>query len=395
MEDPADASWNWPFWKFGLKKDDLFGTLHDQYNTVPSPIQDPEAFHHDVYEISQHATSADEFHRLLSRRKEQRLRELNETLESAAFEIIANPSLIGTEQWQHAVQLFRTKSLDSLVRYYASYLPSDHPWYKPSDSGSISEADSNSPSLTDSHGSIFDDDEVSITDEPFEYPSYPKQLVAASPRSMTMCSDSSVASPIDESHNGFDFGHSAPSRALSFSESEPDCCAGAGRCDCERINTIGDPLEDRNAKRVANGVENATDSTPQTESPKKLTSLFTFDITDSETPTPKPEAHTASFFPDTKPPLTHRRHRSLSPSRPHHPLSEHDLGQVLTAHRDPRNLQRARLSRRERESSPAATAAVHRRRRGSPALEPTKRIHKPLPETARSRPRTRKMAAES
>jgi hypothetical protein len=123
MDDP-DSCWTWPFWKFGLKKDDLFGTLHDQYNTVPSPILDPEAFHHDVYEISQQAASADEFHRLLHTRKEQRLRELNETLESAAFEIIANPSLIGTEQWQHAVQLFRTKSLDSLVRYYASYLPS-------------------------------------------------------------------------------------------------------------------------------------------------------------------------------------------------------------------------------------------------------------------------------
>ncbi|KAK4129685.1 hypothetical protein N657DRAFT_640357 [Parathielavia appendiculata] len=388
MDDPADSSWNWPFWKFGLKKDDLFGTLHDQYNTVPSPILDPEAFHHDVYEISQQATSVGEFHRLLSDRKQQRLRELNETLESAAFEIIANPSLIGTEQWQHAVQLFRTKSLDSLVRYYASYLPSDHPWYKPSDSGSVSETDSNAPSLTDSHGSFFEDEEVPIMDEPFEYPSYPKQVLAASPRSMTMCSDSSIASPIDDSHHAFDFGHSAPSRALSFSESEPDCCAAPGRCDCEHR----EPKAATISKTIANGVEKDDDSTPQTESPKRITSLTTSDIADSETPTPKPEAHPASFFLDMKPPLAHRRHRSLSPSRPHHPLSERDLDQVLTAHRDPRHPQRARLSRRERECSPAT---VHRRRRGSPVLEPTKRIHKPLPETARSRPRGRKWAAES
>ncbi|EGU71791.1 hypothetical protein FOXB_17700 [Fusarium oxysporum f. sp. conglutinans Fo5176] len=32
-------------------------------------------------------------------------------------------------QWEHAVQLFRTNSLDSLVRYFASYLPIDHIWH--------------------------------------------------------------------------------------------------------------------------------------------------------------------------------------------------------------------------------------------------------------------------
>jgi hypothetical protein len=380
MDDPADSCWNWPFWKFGLKKDDLFGTLHDQYNTVPSPILDPQAFHHDVYEISQQATSADEFHRLLSDRKQQRLRELNETLESAAFEIIANPSLIGTEQWQHAVQLFRTKSLDSLVRYYASYLPSDHPWYKASDAAS--DSGSNAPSLTDSHGSFFEDEEVPIMDEPFEYPSCPKQLLPPSPRSMTMCSDSSVASPIDDSHHDFDFGHSTPARALSFSESEPDCCATPGRCDCERISLPVATI----SKSTINGVELDANTTPETESPKKVTPLSTSDITDSETPTPKPEAHSASFFADTKPSLTHRRHRSLSPSRPH-PLSDRDLDQVLIAHRDPRNPLRSRLARRERECSPAG---VQRRKR-SP-VEPATRIQKPLPETARSRPRCRKWA---
>jgi len=130
MDDIGDPCWSWPHWKFGLKRADLFTKLHDQYNTFPSTIQDPEAFHHDVYEISNAAATSDEFHRLLQDRKQKRLRELNESLESAAFEIIGNPSLIGTDQWQHAVQLFRTKSLDSLVRYFASYLPNDHPWHQ-------------------------------------------------------------------------------------------------------------------------------------------------------------------------------------------------------------------------------------------------------------------------
>ncbi|KAI1251968.1 hypothetical protein MGN70_006540 [Eutypa lata] len=138
MDD--DPALQWPAWKFGMKRDELFTTLYDQYNTIPSAIQDNEAFHHDVYEISNVATNTDEFHRLLADRKEQRIRELNGTLESASLEIISNPSLIGTQQWQHAVQLFRTRSLDSLVRYFASYLPDDHPWHHSSNSTSYDDS---------------------------------------------------------------------------------------------------------------------------------------------------------------------------------------------------------------------------------------------------------------
>lgn len=105
-----------------MTKDDLTTTLHEQYNTFPSSIQDPEAFHHDVFEVAITASTADEFHALLASRKQQRLRELHESLESAAFEIIAHPKLVGTDQWQFALQLFRTRSLDSLVRYFSSYL---------------------------------------------------------------------------------------------------------------------------------------------------------------------------------------------------------------------------------------------------------------------------------
>ncbi|KAH7169640.1 uncharacterized protein B0J16DRAFT_351784 [Fusarium flagelliforme] len=126
MDDPP---WAWPAWKFNMKREDLFTKLHDQYNTYQSPIQDPDAFHHDIFEISQEANSPAEFHHLVTHRRQQRLRELNDTLESASFEIIANPLLVGTLQWQHAVQLFRTNSLDSLVAYFASYLPTDHLWH--------------------------------------------------------------------------------------------------------------------------------------------------------------------------------------------------------------------------------------------------------------------------
>ncbi|KAI5459489.1 hypothetical protein BGZ63DRAFT_391132 [Mariannaea sp. PMI_226] len=124
-----DSHWEWPAWKFKMKREDLFTKLHDQYNTYQSPIQDPNAFYHDIFEISQKANSPAEFHQLANNRRQQRLRELNDTLESASFEIIANPRLVGTPQWQHAIQLFRTNSLDSLVAYFASYLPTHHLWH--------------------------------------------------------------------------------------------------------------------------------------------------------------------------------------------------------------------------------------------------------------------------
>lgn len=377
MDDTSDPCWSWPHWKFGLKRNDLFTKLHDQYNTVPSPILDPEAFHHDVYELSHQAATADEFHRLLQDRKQQRIRELNETLESAAFEIIANPSLIGTDQWHHAVQLFRTKSLDSLVRYFASYLPSDHPWYKSADSTSGSDVDSSVDSVTDSHPSLFDDDCPLMTDEPFDFSTSLDHLLPASPRSMTMCSDSSVASPIDDIHHDYDLPPLTPARTLSFSgsESELDCC------DMSETHThCGVPLS-----TIIHGVDDEIVAAThgETHSEKGVLPVPSPDTTESEMPTPKPEGQSASFFEDSSASLPHhRRYRSLSPSRPQ-PVSECDMDEVLIAHRDPRNQQRSRF-RKERECSPVS------RRRRSP-VEPATRIQKPLSESARSRPRGRRL----
>jgi hypothetical protein len=128
-EDIGEPHWAWPAWKFGMKREDLFTKLQNQYNTYSSSIQDPNAFHHDVFEISQQASSTAEFHCMIQNRKQQRLRELNDALESASLEIIGNPTLINTPQWHHAIQLFRTNSLDSLVQYFSSYLPVDHLWH--------------------------------------------------------------------------------------------------------------------------------------------------------------------------------------------------------------------------------------------------------------------------
>ncbi|KAK0624876.1 hypothetical protein B0T17DRAFT_577526 [Bombardia bombarda] len=418
MDIAQDPCWSWPHWKFGLKRDDLFSTLHDQYNTFPSTIQDPEAFHHDVYEISHEASTTKEFHHLLEGRKQQRLRELNESLESAAFEIIASPDLIGTEQWHHALQLFRTKSLDSLVRYFASYLPEDHPWHKGSSvrSTSVSDRGSSVHSLAHSQDSSFfgDDDyydEPIMTDEPLDEMEYHHHHhhshLPPSPRSMTMCSDASslstAASPMEVSHHHkYDLNMLTPARTLSISESEPDCFAvhndledvsqpNEPQSPATSVSDMSEEKEKEQEKEQTHAESITTTITPTEEVP-------VIDVAESETPTPKPERQSTAFF-DMKPSLPHRRYRSLSPSRPH-PLSQQDTvgcAPVIDHNdnddRDSRrraplkyveSLQELRL--RRRECSP-----MQRRRGRCPGQEAT-RVQKAVPESIRLWPRGRRRA---
>lgn len=320
MDDPTGPGWTWPYWKFGLQREDLETKLHDQYNTFSLAILDPEAFHHDVYELANKAKTTDEFHELLAERKQLRVRELNESLESAAFEIIGNPTLIGTDQWQHAVQLFRTRSLDSLVRYFASYLPEQHPWYKSADSGSVTS------SSADSCPSLFDDeyyDPIMMTEEPLEIAeeeSIVKGHLPPSPRSMTMCSNSSVDSHVDGSQSDFAL---TPARTLSYSESEPDHLESSA-------STLYDVSE------VTTPAPEEEDVTPEVASGKEVSDHHK-DLSipsESETPTPKPEHHAAAFFEQTKPSLPRRRHRSLSPSSAR-PLSGQEVRSSMQQ-RDPR-----------------------------------------------------------
>lgn len=136
-----------------MKTSDLFTELHEQYNTIRNPIQDKVAFHHDVYEISSRACSKDEFHSLMAERKEQRIDELNKGLELASVKIISNPSLIGTDQWALAIQLFRERSLDALVSYFSSYLP-DTCWEGDSDTVSEESVHSSTSSRTSTISSV-------------------------------------------------------------------------------------------------------------------------------------------------------------------------------------------------------------------------------------------------
>ncbi|TDZ32931.1 hypothetical protein C8035_v006229 [Colletotrichum spinosum] len=354
MDDPCLA---WPFWKFGMKRDDLSTKLQDQYNTISSSIQDPDAFQHDVCELSRIADTADEFHRLMADRKEQRLNELNASLDLAAVEIIANPKLVGTAQWAHALQLFRTRSLDSLVRLFSSYLPSDYcsrqsAYYTASstassfsDSASTRTASTNLSSLDDVDGPFLfhdhDDDKPAMTHEPLHIStsitsSALTTELPPSPRSMSAQSETSASSPIDTDNDDYNFHNLTPARTLSFSGSESGRFAGR-RLQCldddeEETSQSEDPdslatsisdLEDRSTRESTVEEEQHPDYTESAidDEDDFPTTQLPFDFFDddvmesSETPTPKPESTsttaTASSYLDSK---TYTSLRSIPPS---------------------------------------------------------------------------------
>lgn len=345
MDGPDRA---WPFWKFGLKRDDLITTLHDRFNTVPSAIQDPEAFHHDVYELSTQACDLDEFECLMEERKNLRLKELNGMLEDASFEIVGNPSLIGTEQWQYALQLFRTKSLDSLVRYFASYLPQDHPWHHDLDSTVAS---------SNGYDNILDCDHPFMFDEPEEENGlYSKDLshnFAAtdapsnqSARSMTVRSEDSGVSLNDCDHDK-PHDHHTTERAISSleSEPEPELFSGSlqdsipslreyeGTSQSDGADTPSTSISDLSCVDDFNG-KDMTDTIVDDDGLISDSQLQTADPTDSEAPTPKPKpagsaASSATPFYGMK--LTSDQSHGL-PSNYSHPHHIHDAHQHHRKH---------------------------------------------------------------
>ena len=232
MDDPG---WSWPAWKFGLKRDDLSTTLHEQYNTVSFSIQDSEAFHHDVYEISHDAETPEEFHRLMADRRQQRLRELNESLESLAVEIIANPKLMKTDQWQHALQLFQSKSFDSIVRFFASYLPDDYLERRSTSSTSSSFSETDSVQTDSTAATGIDDltypiylnkhylpESPAMTAEPdcLHPDIHGVEAPLSPPESEQDHSSESVSSPTDTTDSHSYTSTRSPSRSMSFSGSE-------------------------------------------------------------------------------------------------------------------------------------------------------------------------------
>lgn len=411
MEDPGEWAEPWPYWKFGLKQNDLHDSLHIKYNTISSAIQDPEAFHHDVYELSTRADTLSEFEQLMEERKALRLKELNSMLEDASFQIVGCPRLIGTDQWPLAVQLFRTRSLDSLVRYFASYLPDEHPWYRESDSAGSNASSPVSPvDYADYDGPILfdepEDDETFYTNEPSESFSTCGTAVdladfADSPaRSNTIHSIDSGVSVSDRKQRNAD--HESPSQTMSVSESESDRMAASLLSSIPTLNHDDEKSESEESETPLTSTSDVSESSTKrrvNEVPMMIvddedaegflsisrTHLEAMDTMDSDTPTPKvaaarsPAAPATPLF-ETK--ISPLRTRSMSSNRshPHHAHHNH------VAHPPPRNRATARhLRRRDGSIEPERPGRVQGGR--------TSRGRELSPEGMRSRARARRRRA--
>lgn len=92
-----DLEWYWPFAKFPLNPNDLFTTLHDRFNTRPFPLQDPVAFHRDVYECADSSDTIDEFYSQLEQRKAQRIEEMSEGWDEVSTLLVSFPTLLSCQ----------------------------------------------------------------------------------------------------------------------------------------------------------------------------------------------------------------------------------------------------------------------------------------------------------
>lgn len=405
MDDP-DLSW--PAWKFGMKRDDLFTTLHDQYNTFTYTLQDPEAFHHDVYEISNHADTAEEFHRFMAARQRQRLSELQESLESLAVEIIANPKLIGSDQWQHALQLFRTKSFDSIVRYFASYLPDDYLDRHGPCSMSSSFSETDSIRTTSTKASSASDASSFLDDDFFPHGT----LITAEPGVLKTAdippSPESEGSPAESADSPTFTSTDPPSRSMSFSgpdsqrlssrfvrrphihddddTSQSDECdtTVTSVCDSTETRSSFDPADEVDDKElpvhIVDGEEEDEDlptaqfpeddfcSFDSFDTPNPFNTI-TYDTLESDTPTPRQAAESTCYL---------------------------DYKSVVSSRKSPTPYQRSFCRR-----SPSPVSLLGRRREGSPTHdirrspeEALSKIQKqPLGDSIRRRPKNKRWGA--
>lgn len=409
MDDPG---WSWPAWKFGLKRSDLFDSLHDQYNTFTFSLQDPEAFHHDVYEISNEADTKDEFHRLMADRQRQRIRELHESLESLAVEIIANPKLMDSEHWQYALQLFRTKSFDSLVRYFASYLPEGYlARSSESRSGSMSSSFSDAASVqtASTTASSVDDastyyTNASFTDGPVmtEEPSKMDDdahvnAPLSPPASETM---ETATSPSADSYDSQSRASSnPPSRSMSFSGSDAgafvaDFCHSLLHHNDEECNTSQSDDCDTTTSSVSDCAESHS-SIESIESiiehhKEHVAPLYMEDDVD-EFDDDDDEVLTAQFPEDTFDVLDMNE---TTPEVDETPTPRQEA--IMTSYLEYKSANYRRLPSPQYRRSPSPTS---HRRAGTPPRdrnivrrspdEAQSKIQKPCPEPIRKRPRDR------
>ncbi|KUI65044.1 hypothetical protein VM1G_11309 [Cytospora mali] len=116
----------WKAEKFGMDIQDVFTTLALQYNCTSFPLLDRDAFCRDVSYISSIAQDRNEFLDLLQKQRDIRQKELADMFVRGLRKIVNSPHLISEEHshnWNDAMHIFHFNSFDTIVRFFANYLP--------------------------------------------------------------------------------------------------------------------------------------------------------------------------------------------------------------------------------------------------------------------------------
>ncbi|KAI0402890.1 hypothetical protein F4802DRAFT_617311 [Xylaria palmicola] len=121
-DQSLDDEWDWPCWKFGMGLNELFTTLHNQFNSWPAPIQDFKAFHSDVSEMLNTARTKEELFRALKAWGKKQSEEMARAGNDITLHLTAGRSMLPEEQWGYATRFFRTKSLDAMLLFLYTLL---------------------------------------------------------------------------------------------------------------------------------------------------------------------------------------------------------------------------------------------------------------------------------
>ncbi|KAI0388360.1 hypothetical protein F5Y17DRAFT_226387 [Xylariaceae sp. FL0594] len=126
----GEIRWLWPSHHVGYQVDDLFTTLHAEFNTINIAIQDPLSWFSDVRELARQCDSKAEFDTALRQRRESRYRELYQAWDKIVFEhIFRHPERRKRDDYSlirdALIDLNMHFSFDSIVGYFASWLDNE------------------------------------------------------------------------------------------------------------------------------------------------------------------------------------------------------------------------------------------------------------------------------
>lgn len=127
LEHPESC---WPAGKFGMDMRDAWTSLPREFNYIKIPLLSGDAFRDDVYYLSTIAQDRAEFLALLKERRDMREKELTGMWNRTFTHLCTYPTALEHKpgdredgHWPEAMGFARGKSFDTLIAYFASFLP--------------------------------------------------------------------------------------------------------------------------------------------------------------------------------------------------------------------------------------------------------------------------------